>query len=111
MVAQEKPALGRVLILGSGIAGLSAALRFAKFSAQVTVVCKAARMEGATRYAQGGIASVWSGTDSFEEHIADTLEAGAGLCRQKTVELCVREGPARVRELIDLGVQFTRSTP
>jgi L-aspartate oxidase len=97
-----------VLILGTGIAGLSAALKFAE-KARVTLVCKADRAEGSTRYAQGGIASVWSKTDTFEEHVNDTLIAGAGLCHKDIVELTVREGPARVQELIDLGVAFTRS--
>lgn len=69
---------------------------------------KAQRLEGATRYAQGGIASVWSEQDSFEAHIKDTLNAGAGLCHEEVVGACVREGPLRVRELIDLGVPFTK---
>jgi L-aspartate oxidase len=97
-----------VLILGTGIAGLSAALKFAKHT-QVTLVCKSDRAEGSTRYAQGGIASVWSKQDSFEEHKNDTRIAGAGLCHPHIVEICVKEGPARVQELIDLGVEFTRA--
>jgi L-aspartate oxidase len=99
----------QVLILGSGIAGLSTALKYARNLTNVTVVCKADIAEGATRYAQGGIASVWSKQDSFEEHQKDTLVAGAGLCHKDIVQLCVEEGPARVQELIDLGVAFTRS--
>ncbi len=98
----------QVLILGTGIAGLSAALKFAD-QCQVTVVCKSDKAEGSTRYAQGGIASVWSNQDSFEEHVQDTLVAGAGLCHKGIVDLCVREGPARVRELIALGVEFTKA--
>ena len=97
-----------VLVLGTGIAGLSTALKFAARGFAVTVICKAEPAEGSTRYAQGGIASVWSKQDSFEEHKKDTLAAGAGLCREDVVDLCVREGPARVRELIELGVSFTR---
>ncbi len=97
-----------VLILGTGIAGLSTALKFATV-AKVTVVCKAERAEGATRYAQGGIASVWSKQDSFAEHVADTLRAGDGLCHEDIARICVEEGPARVQELIDLGVKFTRT--
>jgi len=100
----------QVLILGTGIAGLSAALKFAKES-HVTLVCKADRAEGSTRYAQGGIASVWSKQDSFEEHKHDTLVAGAGLCHEEIVDICVHEGPARVQELIDLGVEFTKAGP
>jgi L-aspartate oxidase len=99
-----------ILIVGTGIAGLSAALKFAQFS-KVTLICKADRLEGSTRYAQGGIASVWSKKDSFEEHKQDTLRAGAGLCRSDTVDLCVHEGPARIRELIELGVEFTKVQP
>lgn len=96
-----------VLILGTGIAGLTAALKFARHGT-VTIVTKDAPEEGATRYAQGGIASVWSKQDSFEEHKKDTLNAGAGLCHEEIVDLCVHEGPERVRELIELGVPFTR---
>jgi L-aspartate oxidase len=102
-------ASGHVLILGTGIAGLSAALKFAAEATRVTVVAKADAAEGATRYAQGGIASVWSKQDSFEEHKKDTLAAGAGLNHEDIVELCVREGPARVQELIDWGVEFTHA--
>ena len=83
----------QVLILGSGIAGLSTALKYARNLTKVTVVCKADLAEGATRYAQGGIASVWSKQDSFEEHEKDTLVAGAGLCHQDVVRICVEEGP------------------
>jgi L-aspartate oxidase len=99
----------QVLVLGSGIAGLSTALKYARKGAKVTVVCKADLAEGATRYAQGGIAAVWAKQDSFEEHKNDTLVAGAGLCREAIVDLCVHEGPDRVQELIDLGVAFTKA--
>jgi L-aspartate oxidase len=98
----------QVLILGSGIAGLTTALKYARNGVKVTVVCKADIAEGATRYAQGGIASVWSKQDSFAEHLKDTLVAGAGLCHEDIVQICVEEGPERVQELIDLGVAFTR---
>ncbi len=103
------------LVVGSGIAGLSTALKFAeagralKGGVRVLLVAKTQAEEGSTRYAQGGIAAVWSKQDSFEDHIQDTLVAGAGLCKRDAVEVCVREGPARVQELIDRGVQFTRS--
>ncbi|MGE0616454.1 MAG: L-aspartate oxidase [Bacteriovoracia bacterium] len=107
------PGTAKVLILGTGIAGLSAALRFAALPQvkQVTLVAKDRADEGATRYAQGGIATVLSKQDSFEEHKQDTLVAGAGLCHEDIVDLCVREGPARVRELIDWGVPFTKANP
>ncbi len=104
----------QVLILGTGIAGLSAALKFARGISrpiQVTLVSKADAEEGSTRYAQGGIASVWSKDDSFEEHKNDTHVAGAGLCHENIVNLCVHEGPDRVKELIELGVQFTKLVP
>ena len=104
------PLNSKVLILGTGIAGLSTALKFAEQS-RVTLVCKSNPEEGSTRYAQGGIASVWSKEDSFEEHKKDTHAAGAGLCHPSIVDLCVHEGPARVKELIDLGVEFTKTPP
>jgi L-aspartate oxidase len=97
-----------VLILGTGIAGLSCALKYAAAGVRVSLVSKALASEGSTRYAQGGIASVWSSQDSFEAHQRDTLAAGAGLCHPEIVQICVQEGPARVQELIDWGVQFTK---
>jgi len=103
--------LPQVLILGTGIAGLSAALKFAGRDSvtEVTLISKEQAQEGATRYAQGGIASVWSKQDSFAEHVQDTLKAGAGLCNRQTVDLCVHEGPKRVQELIEWGVHFTQT--
>jgi len=98
-----------VLVIGSGIAGLSTALRVARF-ADVVVVTKDRVPESSTRYAQGGIASVWSPDDTFEDHIRDTLVAGAGLCRRDAVEMVVRDGPARVRDLIALGARFDSHT-
>lgn len=98
------------LVIGSGIAGLTFALDVAD-SGRVIVVTKRERAESNTRYAQGGIAAVLDPEDSFEEHVADTLNAGAGLCHRDAVEICVREGPARVRELIERGVEFTRVDP
>ena len=95
------------LVLGSGIAGLTFALKAAKLG-RVAIVTKARRDEGATKYAQGGIASVFSEDDSFESHIQDTLTAGAGLCNKNIVDITVREGPDRVRELIELGVPFSK---
>jgi L-aspartate oxidase len=95
------------VVLGSGVAGLTFAIEAAKHGT-VCVVSKKQLSESNTQYAQGGIASVLSDEDSFEEHVLDTLEAGAGLCRREIVEICVREGPRRVRELIELGAEFTR---
>jgi len=95
------------LVIGSGIAGLTFALRAAA-QGSVVVLTKDRIAEGATEYAQGGIASVWSPEDSFERHSEDTEGAGAGLCHHDVVELVVREGPERVRELIELGANFSR---
>ena len=94
------------LVIGSGIAGLDFALKASK-SGTVTLLTKRNISESATFYAQGGIASVLSEEDTFEAHIKDTLYAGAGLCDQEIVELVVRDGPARINELIELGVKFS----
>lgn len=95
------------LVLGSGIAGLFYALKVAPFGT-VAVVTKKQKAESSTNYAQGGIASVLSSTDSYESHISDTLNAGAQLCHRDAVEVLVREGPDRVKELMQIGVEFTR---
>jgi L-aspartate oxidase len=95
------------LVLGSGIAGLSFAVQAARHGT-VAVLAKRSRGEANTAYAQGGIAAVFAPQDSFEQHIRDTLIAGAGLCREEAVRVTVTEGPDRVRELIDLGADFTR---
>ncbi|MDT8435286.1 MAG: L-aspartate oxidase [Gemmatimonadota bacterium] len=96
-----------VLVVGSGIAGLSFALKAAE-RLDVLVATKKARVESSTNYAQGGVAAVFGSDDSFALHVADTLVAGAGLCHQRAVEELVGEGPARVRELVEWGVRFTR---
>jgi len=95
------------LVIGSGIAGLSFALKAAE-AGRVLVVTKRERKESATLYAQGGIASVLDAKDSFDEHVQDTLEAGGGLCHPEVVKLVVEGGPERIQELIGLGVRFTR---
>ena len=95
------------LVIGSGIAGLTFALKASQFGS-VAIVSKDNLDESATLYAQGGIASVMTDDDSFELHAKDTIEAGRGLCREDVVRIICKEGPARVRELIELGVQFTR---
>ncbi|HEX4119941.1 MAG TPA: L-aspartate oxidase [Verrucomicrobiae bacterium] len=94
------------LVLGSGIAGLSFALKVAHVG-RVAIVTKKSRAESNTNYAQGGIAAVTSREDSFARHVADTLEAGAGLCHEAVVRTIVEEGPARIAELIDLGMKFS----
>uniref|UniRef100_A0A832G1S6 L-aspartate oxidase n=1 Tax=Ignavibacterium album TaxID=591197 RepID=A0A832G1S6_9BACT len=96
-----------VLIIGSGIAGLFAALKISEF-ADVIIVTKKEKAESNTNYAQGGIASVISQHDSFDKHIEDTLIAGAGLCRRESVEIMVKEGPERIKDLISIGTQFTK---
>jgi L-aspartate oxidase len=94
------------IVLGSGIAGLSFALKVAA-QGRVAIITKKDRAESNTNYAQGGIASVTSKEDSFELHVRDTLTAGAGLCKENVVRTIVEEGPARIRELIELGMKFS----
>lgn len=94
------------LVLGSGIAGLFFALKVAP-RGRVAIVTKKNRAESNTNYAQGGIAAVTSKEDTFDLHIKDTLIAGAGLCRESVVRTIVEEGPARIAELIELGMKFS----
>ncbi len=95
-----------VLIIGSGIAGLFAALKISDY-AEVILITKKDKTESNTNYAQGGIASVIDINDSFEKHIEDTLIAGAGLCHREAVEMMVKEGPERIKDLIGIGTKFT----
>jgi len=99
-----------VLVLGSGVAGLSAVVRLATVpSMRVGILTKAELSQSATRWAQGGVAAVLGGDeDSTDLHLADTLRAGAGLCDPEAVRLLVDEGPRRVNELIALGAVFDR---
>src|SRR6266496_2824057 len=94
------------LVLGSGIAGLTFALKVAPHG-RVAILTKKDRAESNTNYAQGGIAAVTSKEDSFEMHVRDTLEAGAGLCKEPVVRAIIEEGPARIAELIQLGMHFS----
>jgi L-aspartate oxidase len=94
------------VVLGSGIAGLTFALNVAE-KGSVAVITKKNRAESNTNYAQGGIACVTSTEDTFDLHVRDTLEAGAGLCREDVVRGIVEEGPARIQSLIQLGMSFT----
>lgn len=96
------------LVLGSGIAGLTYALKVSEFGS-VALVTKKDCAESNTNYAQGGIAAVMSPMDSFEAHIADTLATGDGLCQKDVVELVVESGPRLIEELVSIGVRFTRS--
>ncbi|RMF17215.1 MAG: L-aspartate oxidase [Alphaproteobacteria bacterium] len=107
MSADETAHSFDVLIIGSGAAGLTVALDLPE-DLRVAVVSKDALNAGATARAQGGIAAVLAEGDTIESHIADTLEAGAGLCREDVVRFVVERGPQAIRKLIRLGVPFTR---
>lgn len=96
------------LIIGSGIAGLSAALKCAE-NGHVTIITKSEVGEANTTYAQGGISAVFDPLDSFEQHVKDTMTAGVGLCHQDSTELIVKEAPERILELYHLGVGFTKN--
>lgn len=98
-----------VLVVGSGIAGLSFALSVAAEGRRVAILTKKNRADSNTNYAQGGVACVTSSDEgSLESHVRDTLEAGDGLCDEATVRDIVREGPERIRELIDFGLRFSQ---
>jgi L-aspartate oxidase len=98
-----------ILVIGSGIAGLFFSLKASEY-ADVMIITKKQRADSNTNYAQGGIASVLSPLDSYESHIKDTLEAGDGLCDRQVVEKVVKEGPERVKELVELyNVNFTKN--
>ncbi len=97
-----------VLVIGSGIAGLTYALKAAALGS-VILITKKERAASNTNYAQGGIAAVMGPDDSASLHVRDTLVAGAGLCHAGAVRALVQEGPARVRELMEWGVTFTRN--
>jgi L-aspartate oxidase len=98
-----------VVVVGSGIAGLTCALHLREAGLHVTVVTKVNIDDGSTRWAQGGIAAVLDPLDTPEAHAQDTLIAGVGLCDPAAVDVLVREGPARVRELMRLGAEFDRN--
>jgi len=97
-----------VIVVGSGIAGLTAALRLRQRVDRVLLVTKTVLSEGSTEWAQGGIAAALDPADSADQHLRDTLVAGAGVCDQEAVRILVSEGPARVRELVALGTEFDR---
>lgn len=96
------------LVIGSGIAGLSFALKVADYG-KVTLISKTNLEESNTKYAQGGIASVMYEPDNFQKHIRDTLIAGDGLCNKEIVEMVVREAPEQINQLIQWGVKFDRN--
>ena len=95
------------LVLGSGLSGLYLSYLLADFST-VLLVSKDELFESNTYYAQGGIASVMRNADSFQSHIADTLETGSGLCNIEAVETLVKEGPRHIQKLLDMGAPFVR---
>ncbi len=97
------------LVVGSGIAGLSFAIKAAQYGS-VTIITKKRETDSNTNYAQGGIACVADPLDSYEKHIEDTLKTGKGLSHPEAVDLLVREGPARIRQLLRWGVEFTTSS-
>ena len=93
------------IVIGSGVAGLTFALKAAEHG-RVAIITKRGASDTNTAWAQGGVACVTGTDDSFELHVQDTLEAGAGLCDEEAVRAIVTEGPARIKELLSLGVQF-----
>ncbi|QDQ12926.1 L-aspartate oxidase [Streptomyces spectabilis] len=95
-----------VVVVGSGVAGLTAALRCAAAGLETVVVTKARLDDGSTRWAQGGIAAALGEGDTPEQHLDDTLVAGAGLCDEEAVRTLVTEGPDAVRRLIETGARF-----
>lgn len=109
MNSKKYPAIQKsdFLVIGSGIAGLYTALELSKLG-EVEIVTKENIAESNSHYAQGGIAAVCSVFDSFELHIDDTLKAGAGLCRREAVEHMVKEGPERIKDLLEIGCNFDR---
>lgn len=98
-----------VIVVGSGIAGLTCALRLREQVEKVLLVTKTVLSAGSTQWAQGGIAAALDPEDSPEEHLDDTLIAGVGLCDEAAVRALVTEGPVRVRELVALGAEFDRA--
>jgi L-aspartate oxidase len=113
MNAEKKIHKTDFLVIGSGIAGLSFALKIAQEfkNATITIITKNKKNESNTKYAQGGISTVWDRTvDSFEQHIQDTLIAGDGICDEKVVRMVVKSAPERLQELIDWGTQFDKTT-
>ncbi|MGM0589528.1 MAG: L-aspartate oxidase [Bacteroidota bacterium] len=95
------------LVIGSGGAGLTFALHAADHGS-VAIITKNDVQEANTSYAQGGIASVWDESDTFDQHVADTLDAGDGLCDPDIVRMIVKEGPEAIQSLLDLGARFTQ---
>ncbi|MFW9823849.1 MAG: L-aspartate oxidase [Candidatus Thorarchaeota archaeon] len=100
-----------LLIIGSGISGLSLAIYFSKLvpDCKILLITKEGLQDSSTFHAQGGIACVWDNDDNFEKHIQDTLIAGDGLCNEDIVRKIITQAPERIKDLIELGVEFTRN--
>lgn len=101
-----------ILIIGSGVGGLSTAIKAAEKrpDARIVVLTKVEKGESNTAYAQGGVAAVWNKqVDNYQKHKADTLDAGAGLCNEAIVDIVVEEGPQRVQDIIDWGARFDKA--
>lgn len=98
-----------LLIIGCGVAGLSAAISAAQREISCVVICKNDAFECNTRHAQGGVAAVLSPDDTMESHIADTIETGGGICKKEAVEILAKEGPERIKEMVKLGANFSKS--
>ena len=98
----------KLVVIGSGIAGLVAAVEASR-THEVVLVTKSVLAESNTHYAQGGIAAVTSTEDSIAEHVADTLAAGAGYCYEPAVRVLCEDGPARINDLVNFGVEFDRN--
>src|SRR5690606_40056811 len=97
-----------VQVIGSGIAGLSLVLKVARLGHTEAIITKKPEVDSNTIWAQGGIAAVMSPGDDFDKHIRDTLVAGDGLCNRRVVRQIIAEGPARIQELVDLGLRFSK---
>ncbi|MFX0040046.1 MAG: L-aspartate oxidase [Promethearchaeota archaeon] len=100
-----------LLIIGSGVSGLSLALYMSKLApdSNILLITKETLQESSTFHAQGGIACVWNDQDTFEKHIQDTITAGDGLCNEVVVRKIIKQAPDRINDLINLGVDFTQS--
>ena len=107
-MASAMSGIAALIVVGSGVAGLTAALEAVDAGHDVTLLTKSDLAQSNTRYAQGGVAVVMTSDDTVAEHVQDTLIAGAGLSDEATVEVLCSEGPAAIRELIERGVQFDR---
>ncbi|MEG2778659.1 MAG: FAD-dependent oxidoreductase, partial [Aurantimicrobium sp.] len=100
--------MSKIVVIGSGVAGLIAAAEASRHH-EVILVTKANLAESNTHYAQGGIAAVVSTDDTIAEHVADTMFAGAGMCWEPAVEVLCAEGPGRINDLVNFGVEFDRT--